>query len=311
MNISYINEQFRERMYEFLKTTLSPAMTKDDQDIIIHLLSLIVGDHDFELYRMQYYTMIDYTPTERLRQLGSNVAFPWSNALTPEQQRLYIKLYHLIRKRRSTPWSIENLCRVWGQDFDSYYTTPDLAHVRLFSYPETYGGDVPVGGDGFPLPFCYARQGGPLYPGDNVLRIPAMSTILKKEIFKTLLAGTRLEFLYYFLMGPFHMWPYTAQLRQTRFVFRPRYGFDEIKIGDLQSRIPTTDQPTRIIKYMENWQTSHHVVNYNVTASMVMKMVAGETFDTGWIFTVVDTPHKYRGYFVNDFTMISEEVLRR
>lgn len=310
--INEINEQFRERMYEFMKTTLSPAMTKDDLDIIIRLLSIVVGNHDFELYRLQYYTMIDYTPTNRLRQLGSNVGFPWNTALTAEQQRQYIKLYHLIRKRRSTPWSIENLARCFGQDTDSYYTTADLSHIKLFSYPQVYGGSEPVDSNGFPLPFCYYRQGGPRFPGDNVLRIPAMSTILKEEIYNTMLAGTRLEFLYYFLMGPFKMAPHTNQLRQTRFIFQPRYMNDFIKIGDIKGNIPAdNNKPTRIIRYVQDYNLSHHVVNYNVSASMIIKSVTAEPYDTGWIFTELDTPHRYRGYVINDFTIKDEEVLRK
>lgn len=320
MDTSYINEireQFRERMYVFLKETLSPSMTKDDLDIIIHLLSIIVGGHDFELYRLQYYTMIDYTPTNRLRQLGSNVGFPWNAALTDEQQRQYIKLYHLIRRRRSTPWSLENLARVFGQDTDSYYTTADLSMIRLYSYPQNYGGERPVDSDGCPLPFCYYRQGGPRYPGDNVLRIPAMTEILKDEIYKTMLAGTRLEFLYYFIMGPFNYAPHVNAFLRRKFYFQPRYMNDFITIGDIKGFIPSQDlnpyntTPTRIIRYVQDYNLSHYVVNYNVSGSMIIKSVTAEPYDTGWIFTEIDTPHRYRGYIINNFEIKDDEVLRK
>ena len=317
MNDNYlkeINDQFKERMYQFLKTTLSPSMTKDDLDIMIHLLAIVLGNHDFELYRLQYYTMIDYTPTNRLRQLGSNVGFPWNTALTAEQQRQYIKLYHLIRKRRSTPWSIENLARCFGQDTDSYYTTADLSHIKLFSYPQVYGGNEPVDSNGFALPFCYYRQGGPKFPGDNILRIPQMSTILKSEIYNTMLAGTRLEFLYYFLMGPFKYEPNISTLKQTRFIFQPRYMNDFIKIGDLKGYIEennTGKKPTRIIRYMSDYSLSHYVVNYNVSASMIIKSVTAEPYNTGWILTEIDTPHRYRGYIINNYTIKDQEVLRK
>ena len=315
--IESIREQFRERMYEFLKETLSPSITRDDLDIIIHLFSLVVGSHDFELYRLQYYTMIDYTPTNRLRQLGSNVGFPWNAALTDEQQRQYIKLYHLIRRRRSTPWSIENLARVFGQDTSSYYTSADLSHIKLFSYPDTYGGDVPVDSDGCPLPFCHYRQGGPKYPGDNVLRIPAMTEILKDEIYNTLLAGTRLEFLYYFLMGPFNYAPHVNAFFKKKFYFEPRYMNDEIKISDIRGFIPSPDgnpnnsKGTRIIRYVEDYLMNHYVINYNVSGSMILKTITAEPYDTGWIFTEIDTPHRYRGYIINNFDIKDEEVLRK
>lgn len=314
--ISEIREQFRERMYQFLKETLSYTMTKDDLDIMIHLLAIVIGGHDFELYRLQYYTMIDYTPTERLRQLGSNVGFPWNAALTAEQQRQYIKLYHLIRRRRSTPWSLENLARVFGQDTDSYYTSADLSHIKLYSYPDNYGGAKPVDEDGCPLPFCYYKQGGPKYPGDNVLKIPAMTTILKDEIYNTMLAGTRLEFLYFFLMGPFKYEPHVNALFKLKYYFEPRYMNDFIEVGDIQGYIPSEDgnpytgKPTRIIRYVEDYNMSHYVINYNVSASMIIKSITAEPYNTGWIFTEVDNPHRYRGYIINNFEIIDDEVLR-
>lgn len=319
MDTSYINEirsQFRERMYQFMKETLSPSMARDDLDIMIRLLSLVVGNHDFELYRLQYYTMIDYTPTSRLRQLGSNVGFPWNPALTAEQQRQYIKLYHLIRRRRSTPWSIENLARVFGQDTDSYYTSADLSHIKLFSYPDYYGGKVPADSDGIPLPFCHYRQGGPKFPGDNVLRIPAMSEILEDEIYNTLLAGTRLQFLYYFLMGPFNYAPHINALFKRKLYFEPRYMNDFLTIGDIRGFIPSDDgnpytaKGTRIIRYVEDYNMSHFVRNYNVSGSMILKTTTAEPYDTGWIFTEIDTPHRYRGYIINNYEIKDDEVLR-
>lgn len=317
MDTSYINEireQFRERMYQFMKETLSPSMTRDDLDIMIHLLSLVVGNQDFELYRLQYYTMIDYTPTNRLRQLGSNVGFPWNPALTAEQQRQYIKLYHLIRRRRSTPWSIENLARVFGQDTDSYYTSADLSHIKLFSYPDYYGGSTPLDSDGCPLPFCHYRQGGPRYPGDNVLRVPAMSEILEDEIYNTLLAGTRLQFLYYFLMGPFKYEPHVNALFKTKLYFEPRYMNDFVKVGDIKGFIPSSDgnpnsgKSTRIIRYVEDYNLSHYVVGYNVSASMIIKTTTAEPYDTGWIFNDVGLKH-YRGYIINNYNIVDDQVL--
>ena len=302
------NEAFRERMYTFLKTTLSASMTKDDLDIIIHLLSIVLGDLDYELNRLQYYTMIDYTPTERLRQLSSNVAFPWSSALTPEQQRQYVKMYHLIRQRRGTAWSIENLCKVFGQDTSSYYSASDLSSVRLLEYPQNYGGKPPVDGEGNPLPFCYHEEGAPEYPGDLVLRIPAMSTLLMNEIMNTKLAGTRLMLLFYFEMGVFRCAPQTNALTIYDYFFDPAYGKDDIKIMDWKSRIPETGEETTIIKYLEDRNIGHYVVNYNLTGSMVMKSVTTEPYNTGFIFNEVDLKN-YRGYIINDETIADDEVL--
>lgn len=311
--IESIRDQFIERVYEFHKETLSNAMTEQDLDIIHHLLAFVVGNHDFELYRLQYYTMIDYTPTTRLRQLGSNVGFPWNPALTEEQQRQYIKMYHLIRRRRSTPWSIENLARVFGQDTLSYYTNVDLSDIKLFSYPDYYSGDIPKDSDGCPLPFCHYRSGAPKYPGDNVLRIPAMTDILKDEIYSTLLAGTRLEFLYYFIMGPFIYYPYTQSVFVKKFYFHPRYMNDDIVINDIVGYIkdpynPYQSKRTRIIRYIEDYNLSHYVINYNVTGSMIIKTIKDDIKDSGWIFNEVGLKN-YRGFFINDSTIKDDDIL--
>ena len=302
------NEAFRERMYKFLKTTLSPSITKDDLDIIIHLLSIVLGDQDYELDRLQYYTMIDYTPTDRLRQLGSNVAFPWSNALTPEQQRQYIKLYHLIRQRRGTKWSIENLCKVFGQDTASYYSASDLSSVRLLEYPYNYGGETPLDDSGNPLPFCHGEEGAPEFIGDLVLRIPAISTILYDEIMNTKLAGTRLMFLFNFLMGVFKCEPQINALTVYNYYFDPRYGKDDLKIMDWKTRIPNTNQETRIIKYLEDWNVGHYVVDYDVDGSMIMNAVATTPYDTGFILNETNLTN-YRGYIINSTPIKDDDVL--
>lgn len=302
------NEQFRERLYEFLKSTLSPSMTKDDLDIMIHLLSIVIGDRDYDMYELQYYTSIDHTPSHKLRQLGSNVAFPWSSALTPEQQRQYIKLYHLIRQRRSTGWSIENLCRVFGQDTNSYYTNADLSSIRLLEYPINYSGEAPKDSLGNNLPFCYQEEGAPEFPGDMVLRIPAISTILYNEIMNTKLAGTRLMFLFYFLMGPFNIWPNVNNQRLKNFFFIPAYGKDDIKISDWKTIFPNTKEPTRIIKYMADWNVCHYVVNYNVNASMIMRRTTSVPYETGWILHEPNDEN-YRGYWITDGKFVEDNTV--
>lgn len=303
-----IIDSFRERVYQFLKSTLSRSMTKDDLDIIIHLLALIIGDRDYDLNMLQYYTMIDYTPTDRLHQLGSNVAFPWSSALTPEQQRQYIKLYHLIRQRRGTAWSIENICKVFGQDTASYYSASDLSSVRLLEWPQNYGGKPPVGGSGNELPFCYYEEGAPEYPGDMVLRVPALSTLLEDQIMDNKLAGTRLRYLYYFESEIFRYQPQTNALVVHEFYFDPVYGKDDIKIMDWEARLPQTGDRTTIIRYMEDRNLSPCVVNYNLNGSMTITEIASTPHETGFILNKVDL-EDYRGYIINEEAIESEEVL--
>lgn len=319
-------EFFIERMYKFFKSTLAESMTKDDLDIIIHLMSYVLGDIDFEATRMKSYVGIDLTPTDRIQQLSTNVAFPWSNALTPEQQRQYVKLYHLIRRRRGSVWAIENLCRVFGQDTASYYQTSDLRSVKLLEYPYNYSGDVPcdilkdengkpvldelgctIPDTSKPLKWCYYQSGAPKFPGDMVLRIPNMTSILYDEIVNTKLAGTRLYFLFYFMQGIFHYAPSTTGLSIRKFYFNPAYGKDYWKIEDLQA--PAWDKtPTSIIMYMEDYQVGHYVTNYEVTGSQMFKVKTVKPFEKGWIFHKINTPN-YRGYIISGEDLVDDEVL--
>lgn len=317
---------FIERMYNFFKSTLAQCMTEKDLDIIIHLMAVVLGDIDFEATRMKSYVAIDMTPTDRIQQLSTNVAFPWSNALTPEQQRQYVKLYHLIRRRRGSVWAIENLCRVFGQDTASYYQASDLRSVKLLEWPYNYSGDVPCDNlrdeDGNlildangcvqpdsskPLPWCYYQSGAPKYPGDMVLRIPYLTTILYDEIVNTKLAGTRLFPLFYFMQGIFHYAPSTTGLSNRIFYFDPAYGKDYWKIEDLKVPNPVGEDYT-IIQYMEDFQVGHYVDNYQVTASQMFKTKTVKPFDKGWIFHEVNTPN-YRGYIISSEQFVDEEVL--
>ena len=321
-------DYFVERMYNFFVNTLSESMTKDDMDIIIHLLSWVLGDIDFEATRLKSYTMIDMVPTDRLRQLSTNVAFPWSSALNPEQQRQYIKLYHLIRQRRGTVWAIENLCRVFGQDTQSYYQTSDLRSVKLLDYPNVWSGSKPpcenlrdaegnlildengcvIPDPSKPLKWCYYQSGAPRFPGDMVLRIPYLTQILYEEIENTILSGTRLFFLFYFMQGIFHYAPSVTLLSNRKFYFDPAYGKDYWKIKDLVTNIPDTNLPTSVIYYMEDWIVGHYVENYEVTGSQIIKAKKVKPFDKGWILHKIKTPN-YRGYIINNYEIIDEEVL--
>lgn len=320
-------EFFIERMYKFFKSTLADSMTKDDLDIIIHLMSFVLGDLDFEITRMKSYVGIDLTPTDRIQQLSTNVAFPWSSALTPEQQRQYVKLYHLIRRRRGTCWSIENLCRVFGQDTASYYQASDLRSVKLLEWPHNYSGSVPcenlrdsdgnlvldengcvVPDTSKPLKWCYFQSGAPKYPGDMVLRIPYLTTVLYDEIVNTKLAGTRLFPLFYFMQGIFHYEPSHTGLSRRKFYFDPAFGKDFWKIEDLVVPRPDNDQPSSFIMYMEDYQVGHYVDNYEVTGSQMMRVKTVKPFDKGWIFHEINTPN-YRGYIINSEEIRDDEVL--
>jgi len=296
-------------------------------------MAVMLGDIDFEATRMKSYVGIDICPSDRIQQLSTNVAFPWSNALTPEQQRQYVKLYHLIRQRRGTVWAIENLCRVFGQDTQSYYQASDLRSVKLLEYPYNYSGgslgapypcenlrdedgNLILDENGCvlpdldkPLKWCYYQSGAPKFYGDMVLRIPYLTTILYDEIVNTKLAGTRLFPLFYFMQGIFHYEPSTTGLAIRKFFFNPEFGKDYWKLSDLKGYLPPAKNvPTNVIMFMEDYQVGHFVDNYQVTGSMVMKVKTMKPFNKGWIFNVINTPN-YRGYFINDETIVDSEVL--
>lgn len=181
--------EFRQKIYTYLKGTLSAVMTEDDLNIIIYIMAMLFGDLYMRAKVLPWQINVDRCPDEHLEALSSLIGYKWNKGLTADQQRESIKLFCLIRRWRGTNFGLSNLIRVFGQDITSFYSSSDLRGVEIIEY----------------------ASGGPetkepnMFPGDIKIRIPELSTILRDSIFDTKLAGTRLIFSYYIFMGVYHM----------------------------------------------------------------------------------------------------------
>ena len=181
--------EFRQKIYTYLKSTLSNIMTDEDLDIIVKLISELFGDLYARTNVLPWQINVDRCPDEHLKALSSIIGYRWNTGVTADQQRESIKLYCLIRKWRGTNFGLSNLIRVFGQDVTSFYSSSDLRGVEVIEYGSG-GADT---------------MEPNMFPGDIKIRIPELSTILRDSIFDTKLAGTRLIFAYYIFMGIYHL----------------------------------------------------------------------------------------------------------
>lgn len=277
---------FRTRLYKMLTKNLSDVLKEGDLDIFIRLICYLFGDLEYNAEKLKTFISIDKIESSLVENLGSNIGFPYNRALTADKQREYIKQFLLIRQRRGTKWSIENLCRVFGQDVDSYYSAADLRGVELWEYPKHKD-----------------RPAGPKYPGDLVLRVPELTTILYDAICDTKLAGTRLFFLFYFFIGVFHYCPELDTNTILEVYFDPKDGNDDILIKNWGPE--WLDSP---ISELWDWQISHNVISAEVTGSCFVKVKKVKPYEKGWILHLPGVKD-YHGLMLDQYTMIDNEQL--
>lgn len=213
---------FRDDIYQWMKETLSPNLTKGDLDIIIKLMCYIFGDLTGLAEKLKDQIDVDRSDEYYLRHLCTLIGYDWNEALTAEQQKESIKLFIDLRKLRGTKWSIENLIKVFGQDATSYYSTSDLRGVRAIEYqpndPETFEKDG-----------LYSPDKNGLYPGDILLEVPQFSSILRFAIDNIRLIGTRIIFCYLIYCGIFKMHCQVDCGREIHQYFDPAYwGYDPL-----------------------------------------------------------------------------------
>lgn len=281
-----IRAGFQNRLYNFLTRQLSDALKEEDLDIFIRLICYLFGDLEYNTEKLKTYISVDLIDSGLLENLSSNIGFPYNRALTADKQREYIKQFLLIRQRRGTKWSLENLCRVFGQDVDSYYSSADLRGVELWEYPHDKD-----------------RPAGPKYPGDLVLRVPELTTILYDAIVDTKLAGTRLFFLFYFFIGVFHYCPELDTNTILEVYFDPKDGNDDVLIKNWGPE--WLDSP---ISELWDWQISHNVVSAEVTGSCFVKVKYVKPYEKGWILHLPGVKD-YHGLMIDQYTMIDNEQL--
>lgn len=161
--------EFQQKIYDYLKTTLSHTLTEGDLDVFVKLISHIFGDLYERTEKLPWQIDVDNVDEEYLKSLSSIIGYKWNKSLTADQQRESIKIYLLIRKYRGTKFGLMNLIRVFGQDAISYYSSADLRGITIVEYNP----NIP-------------EQSEPnMYPGDIKIRIPELSSILRDALSDT------------------------------------------------------------------------------------------------------------------------------
>ena len=80
--------------------------------------------------------------------------------------------------------------------------------------------------------------------------------------------------------------------------------------------MPSTDnneynrKESRIIRYIEDNNMTHYVINYNISGSMILKTRSSIVNETGFILNEINLKN-YRGYIINNETIVDDEVLYR
>ena len=108
--------EFRQKIYDYLKLTLSAVLTAEDLNLIVLLIAELFGDLYMRAKVLPWEIDVDRCSDEHLRALSTIIGYRWNNGLTPDQQRESIKLFCLIRRWRGTNFGLANLIRVFGQD---------------------------------------------------------------------------------------------------------------------------------------------------------------------------------------------------
>ena len=279
--------EYRQKIYDYLKSTLSMVITEDDLNIIVELIAMLFGDLYMRAKVLPWEINVDRCPDEHLQALSSIIGYRWNKGLTADQQRESIKLFCLIRRWRGTNFGLANLIRVFGQDVNSFYSSSDLRGVEIIEYGS--GGVDTVEPN--------------MYPGDIKIRIPELSTILRDSIFDTKLAGTRLIFAYYIFMGVYYMKIYPDFFYIiSEWVSMVTQGYDpQINLyGDqfLETRI---DQ-------VVNDQLTHPIIRGAPIASIQVLTYYKEPWNDGFILNVPGLTN-YRGFIEPEPIVQSEHVL--
>lgn len=279
--------EYRQKIYDYLKSTLSMVITEDDLNIIVELIAMLFGDLYMRAKVLPWEINVDRCPDEHLQALSSIIGYRWNKGLTADEQRESIKLFCLIRRWRGTNFGLANLIRVFGQDVTSFYSSSDLRGVEIIEYGS--GGVDTVEPN--------------MYPGDIKIRIPELSTILRDSIFDTKLAGTRLIFAYYIFMGVYYMKIYPDFFYIiSEWVSMITQGYDpQINLyGDqfLETRI---DQ-------VVNDQLTHPIIRGAPIASIQVLTYYKEPWNDGFILNVPGLTN-YRGFIEPEPIVQSEHVL--
>lgn len=279
--------EYRQKIYNYIKNTLSGVLTEEDLNIIVELIAELFGDLYLRAKTLPWEINVDRCPDEHLQALSSIIGYRWNTGLTPDQQRESIKLFCLIRRWRGTNFGLSNLIRVFGQDAKSFYSTSDLRGVEIIEYGS--GGIETVEPN--------------MFPGDIKIRIPELSKILRDSIFDTKLAGTRLIFVYYIFMGIFHLkiyddWQYII----SEWVTFLTQGYDP-QIDEYGAQFLNTK-----IEQVLTDQLTHPIVNGAVIGGVQVLTYYKEPWNNGFVLNVPGLTN-YRGFIEPNPTVKPDHII--
>lgn len=288
-------EGFRDELYEWMKTTLSPNLTEGDLDTIIRLMCYIFGDLSGLVYNLKSQIDPDLADESYLKHLGSVIGYEWNDGLTADEQRESMKLYIDLQKKRGTLFSLKNLIAVFGQTRNSYYSTSDLRGVNI----------IEGGKDGEPVGTIDSND---LYPGDIMIEIPQFSSILIKAIDNIRLIGTRIFFTYVIYCGPFKLLMSTDAGHELNMFFDPAYWGYDPTIEEF-THIVEEETGSDIIGNVMDWPIiNQRVKNCTANANCVVYIAKVQPFDTGFIWNTPGMTN-YLGFLVDEDTLKEDDTM--
>lgn len=286
---------FRDELYNWIKSTLSPNLTEGDLDIIIKLMCYIFGDLSGLVYNLKTQIDPDLAEEVYLKHLGTLIGYEWNTGLTADEQRESMKLYVDLQKKRGTIFSLKNLIAAFGQDRNSYYSTSDLRGVNI----------VEGGKNGEPVGTADANG---LFPGDIMIEMPQFSSILREAIDNIRLIGTRIIFAYVIYCGPFKININTEAGRELNLFFDPAYWGYDPTIEEF-TNIAIEETGDDVINNILDWHiVDTRVRNCQANASCSIFTAYKAPFDKGFIW---NTPglSNYQGFLVDDETLKDDNTM--
>lgn len=279
--------EYRQKIYNYIKNTLSGVLTEEDLNIIVELIAELNADLYMRAKTLPWEIDVDRCSEEHLKALSSIVGYRWNTGLTADQQRESIKLFCLIRRWRGTDFGLSNLIRVFGQDAKNFYSTSDLRGIEIIEYGS--GGIDTVEPN--------------MYPGDIKIRIPELSKILRDSIFDTKLAGTRLIFLYYIFLGIYHLKMY----EDWQYIIKYWITFITQGYNPVIEKYGSNYLNTRIDQVLTD-QLTHAVVAGKVLGSVQVLTYYKKAWDKGFVLNEPGLTN-YRGFIEEAPTVKSSHVI--
>lgn len=286
---------FRDELYQWIKSTVSPNITEGDLDIIVMLMCYIFGDLSGLVYNLKAQIDPDLAEEAYLRHLGSVIGYEWNKGLSADEQREAMKLYIELQKKRGTDFSLKNLIAVFGQTRNSYYSTSDLRGVKI-----TYGGKngEPVG----------TADSNDLYPGDIEIELPQYSKILIDAIDNIRLIGTRIIFTLVTYCGPVDFNCDADSGHEVHVFFDPAYWGYDPTIDEFRN-IAIEETGNDVISNIADWPIiNQRVYSCMANCSCTVYTSTVQPFETGPVWNVPQL-QRYQGFLLDEETLKDNDTM--